>query len=275
MENLPTNSQHHSKRLQLHNAFYALVSVVSQTGQIATLPLWIDSGLPSNATVSNSTDGFRPFMDETFVTIFTGFFLVVVYGVMLAVKAFISGKNCQRFNFKLIPSRQLVLTSLCGSVAAILTMFSASGKRTAPYLQSILLNSTIPATVVLRYCILKKSPTRKKLICATVTVLSLFVCLLPSIVPKIDPKSNQGNVQGGAKGFAKVIWPLIFIIAFIFQALTYIASEKLLQSTRSLTVVSVLFLMQCLMFVFTLSSIFLDALPFFGNVDNLAKVALK
>ncbi|KXJ22342.1 hypothetical protein AC249_AIPGENE23062 [Exaiptasia diaphana] len=61
----------------------------------------------------------------------------------------------------------------------------------------------------------------------------------------------------------------------IFQALTYIASEKLLQSTRSLTVVSVLFLMQCLMFVFTLSSIFLDALPFFGNVDNLAKVALK
>lgn len=62
---------------------------------------------------------------------------------------------------------------------------------------------------------LKKSPTKKKVICAFVTVLALFVCLLPSIIPGIDPKHKNNKEQGGARGPAGIFWPFCFMLGFV------------------------------------------------------------
>lgn len=66
-----------------------------------------------------------------------------------------------------------------------------------------------------RLFLLKKKPTRRKLVCAVATVLSLFVCLLPSIFPNIDPKHNKNKDEGGASGIAGVLWPLCFMLGYV------------------------------------------------------------
>ena len=44
-------------------------------------------------------------------------------------------------------------------------------------------------------------------------VVSLFVCLLPTIFPKLDPEGKKD--LGGASGVAGVLWPLCFMLGFV------------------------------------------------------------
>lgn len=66
-----------------------------------------------------------------------------------------------------------------------------------------------------RFIVLRKKPTTRKFLCGMIVLLSLFICLLPSIFPKqLDPHKGQEKGEG-ASGTAGVLWPLCFMIGFV------------------------------------------------------------
>ncbi|KAK3733356.1 hypothetical protein QZH41_013688, partial [Actinostola sp. cb2023] len=287
-ESLPIIERHSSRSVVLQNVFYAFLIVAGQTGQNIVLPLWIDSGIRRKdgnkianncKTNSNDTDSshFQPFMDDLFVLEFTSFIFTILFGISLVIKNLDVLLTAGRHFDRRISHKLTVLTGFLAAVGGVLVVFSASGKRTAPYLQAMLLNISIPTTLILRYCILKKSPSKRKLICALATVLSLFVCLLPSIIPEIDPKHRKNKEQGGAKGLAGILWPLCYMLGFTVAATNSIVQEKLLQyqhasSTKQVDMLYILFLTELFQWLFLSAFFWVDALPFFGNVDSINKV---
>ncbi|KAK3733361.1 hypothetical protein QZH41_013687 [Actinostola sp. cb2023] len=288
-ETLPIIERHSSRSVVLQNVFFAFLIVVGTTGQNITLPLWIDSGrkdgnktLNNCKTNSNDTQSsrFQPFMDDLFVSVFTSFIFMILFGVSLVIKNLDVLLTAGRHFDRRISHKLTVLTGFLAAVVGVLIVYSSSGKRTAPYLQAILFNITIPTTLILSFMVLyseKITPTKRKLICALATVLSLLVCLLPSIIPEIDPKHRKNKEQGGAKGLAGILWPLCFMLGFTVAATNSIVQEKLLQyqhasSTKQVDMLYILFLTELFQFLFILALFWVDALPFFGNVDSINKV---
>ena len=64
-----------------------------------------------------------------------------------------------------------------------------------------------------RVLILRKRPTRLKLLCGLAVVVGLFVCLIPTIFPSVDPKAERTKSE--ARGVSRVLWPLIFMLGFV------------------------------------------------------------
>lgn len=64
-----------------------------------------------------------------------------------------------------------------------------------------------------RLVILRKKPTRLKLLCALVVFVGLFVSLIPTIFPQVDPKAEK--TKNEAHGASRVLWPIIFMLGFV------------------------------------------------------------
>lgn len=142
-------------RFKIRTFFFAFVIILSQVTQKVTLPLWIDSaGLRgavklTNISSSNSSS-FRhskPYMDEYFVLVFSAFLFTVLFGIALLIKRFMN--NFRKYDRTISHTRIFLVGMLC-AVSAIFIVYSSSGTRTAPYLQAILMNISIPSTLLLR-----------------------------------------------------------------------------------------------------------------------------
>ena len=59
----------------------------------------------------------------------------------------------------------------------------------------------------------------RKLLSATIVVLGLFICLIPTIFPCIDPKASTKHDLGGATGLARIFWPIAFMFGFVSKKL--------------------------------------------------------
>ena len=64
-----------------------------------------------------------------------------------------------------------------------------------------------------RLLILRKKPTRLKLLCALVVFVGLFISLIPTIFPQVDPKAEK--TKNEAHGASRVLWPIIFMLGFV------------------------------------------------------------
>lgn len=61
--------------------------------------------------------------------------------------------------------------------------------------------------------IVRKRPTRLKLLCGVLVVVGLFICLIPTIFPSVDPKAEK--TKNEAHGVSRVMWPIIFMLGFV------------------------------------------------------------
>lgn len=61
--------------------------------------------------------------------------------------------------------------------------------------------------------IVRKRPTRLKLLCGVIVVVGLFICLIPTIFPSVDPKAEKTKDE--AHGVSRVMWPIIFMLGFV------------------------------------------------------------
>ena len=70
-----------------------------------------------------------------------------------------------------------------------------------------------------RFLLLKKIPTRRKLISAAIIVLGLFICLIPTMFPWIDPEASTTHDLGGETGLARILWPVTFMVGLVSKTL--------------------------------------------------------
>ena len=133
------------------NIVFAFIAVGGQTGQNVSLPLWIDSTNKgsSNFTSHSNTTVSQPTVDSYFVLTFSCLSFVVIYGFSLVLtKIFYPYKiGATERDF---PHLLLFLIGMCDALNGVLVVFASSGKRTAPYLQAILGNFSIPLTLIVR-----------------------------------------------------------------------------------------------------------------------------
>lgn len=149
------------------NLLFAGAAVIGQVGQNVSLPLWIsatDSFSNPNCSGYNensSNTSAPPQMDAYFVLSSATISFVVIFGISLLVVllvqyllntfstekrySFITMHNDVRF-----PQWQLMLIGFFDALNGILVVFASPPTRTAPFLQAILSNVSIPLIIVFR-----------------------------------------------------------------------------------------------------------------------------
>ncbi|XP_078352281.1 crt homolog 1-like [Oculina patagonica] len=192
----------------LATMLFAFVTVTGQVTQYVTLPLWIDS---TTSAPQNQTVNWKPTLDSYFVVSFASLSFVIVFGSVLVCSDFICPKYLVKTDWRY--RRWLLSVGCFQGVSAMFIVFSSSGSRTPPYLQAIFGNFSIPITLILRFLLLKKIPTRRKFLSAIAVVAGLFICLIPMFSPQIDPQGTSH--LGGATGTGRVLWPLAFMLGFV------------------------------------------------------------
>ena len=137
--------------LFLANTLFAFAAVGGQIGVYVSLPLWIDSSNKgsSNFTSHSNTTVSQQTVDSYFVLTFSCLSFVVIYGFSLVLtKIFYPYKiGATERDF---PHLLLFLIGMCDALNGVLVVFASSGKRTAPYLQAILGNMSIPMILFVR-----------------------------------------------------------------------------------------------------------------------------
>ncbi|XP_078591268.1 uncharacterized protein LOC144870671 [Branchiostoma floridae x Branchiostoma japonicum] len=252
------------------NIIFAFLAVAGLVTQNVALPLWIDAatpGLPnatSNGTLPNGTSA--PHIVPYFVFSFASFSFVVLFGVCLA-GAFLLG-HITETDLK-FPHTLLFLVGLFDALNGVLVVNASSGSRTAPYLQAILGNFSIPITILLRLLVLRRKPTQRKFICSMLVLLSLFVCLLPKMIPALG-----ADKAPGAKGVAGVLWPLCFMIGFVPAAAMNVIEEKVMKMTKGarrekISLIWFLFWESVYQFLCAAALFWTDIIPGFGNSADI------
>ncbi|KAL9954563.1 hypothetical protein ACROYT_G042119 [Oculina patagonica] len=250
----------------LATMLFAFVTVTGQVTQYVTLPLWIDS---TTSSLQNQTVNWKPTLDSYFVVSFASLSFVIVFGSVLVCSDFICPKYLVKTDWRY--RRWLLSVGCFQGVSAMFIVFSSSGTRTPPYLQAILGNFSIPITLILRFLLLKKIPTRRKFLSAIAVVAGLFICLIPMFSPQIDPQG--ASHLGGATGPGRVLWPLAFMLGFGIAATAYIVEEKVVKIQESghaqAGLVSVLFWTSLAQFLTVVPLFWVDIIPGFGYTDNI------
>lgn len=139
-------------------------TVYSLSLQNVSLPIWNDS-LGSNG---------GPYFILFYAT---AAYTVLFFGFLglLAFRGHIKRTDVE------YPQLPLILIGVCDAANGILVVYASSPSRTAPFLQSILGNFTIPMTILFRYLIMKRADTQRQLLCAVAVTTGLFLALVPSI----------------------------------------------------------------------------------------------
>ena len=170
--------------LLLVNIIFAALAVLGQVGQNVSLPLWTGAtGALDNPNCTNSSqemtgedydsvdfdvDGANssnssssPTMDPFFVLSFASLSFVVIFGSTCAVLGAvqlitnaITGRTVLKiFTLEddlLFPQWQLILIGVFDALNGVFVVFASMPSRTAPFLQAILGNFTIPLTIFFR-----------------------------------------------------------------------------------------------------------------------------
>ena len=152
-----------SLKFSIINTFFAVIAIVSQASMNITYPLWIDStnSLTSKtpsfqfnesnewSKVYNVTDEkttHHAHVDAYFALVFTTIANVVISGTgLLFLNLFYHGETKSSF-----PHRNVMWVSFLMCVSQLLISFSCSGTRTPPLIQGILVNATVPITLIMR-----------------------------------------------------------------------------------------------------------------------------
>ncbi|KXJ26819.1 hypothetical protein AC249_AIPGENE26404 [Exaiptasia diaphana] len=130
------------------------VSVAGQVGQSISLPLWLSASQSKhkgliNANTTSSSPSYVAEMDAYFVLSFASLSFVVIFGSMYAILVYFYphffGPAERHFSHKL-----LFAIGFCCALNGALVVFASPPSRTAPYLQAILGNFSVPLTILTR-----------------------------------------------------------------------------------------------------------------------------
>ncbi|XP_020900571.1 uncharacterized protein LOC110239198 [Exaiptasia diaphana] len=259
------------------NLCFAFIAIAGIVGQTVSLPLWLSASQSKhkgliNANTTSPSPNYAAKMDAYFVLSFASLSFVVIFGLMYAILVYFYphffGPAERRF-----PHKLLFAIGLCDALNGALVVFASPPSRTAPYLQAILGNFSIPLTILARFIILKKKPTQRKFVCGMMILMSLFICMLPSIFPKqLDPYKKHEEGQG-ASGIAGVLWPLCFMFGFAPGTLMYVIEEKVLkmqdsQSLQRINIVYFLFWQSVYQLFSVLLMFWVDVIPGYGFTSS-------
>lgn len=170
------------------NVIFAAVAIIGQVAQNVSLPLWTgatsaldnanctDSSQHGNSSDyysseyidedNNNSNGSNSsssslMMDPFFVLSFASLSFVVIFGTITVILVLVqvianalAGKEVVKLITKrddlLFPQWQLVLIGIFDALNGVFVVFASMPKRTAPFLQAILGNFTIPLTIFFR-----------------------------------------------------------------------------------------------------------------------------
>lgn len=133
--------------------FFAVLAVVGQVGENVSLPLWAGAASSNCSTHihkgnnSNETTGE---MDPFFILTFASFSFMLLFGIISLVNLLVYPKAFSKDDLK-FPQWQFMLIGVCDALNGVLVVSASPSARTAPFLQAILGNITIPLTIVLRF----------------------------------------------------------------------------------------------------------------------------
>ena len=82
-----------------------------------------------------------------------------------------------------------------------------------------------------RFLILKKIPTRRKLLSAMMIVLGLLVCLSPTMFPNLQSGGTKN--MGGSSGMGRLLWPICFMAGFVSFQIIWCTLHSWTRSTLS------------------------------------------
>ncbi len=129
------------------NVFFAALAIIGQVGQNVSLPLWAGA-VSSNCSIHKSVNT-QGEMDPFFILSFASFSFVIIFGILTLVNLIVYRKSFRKEDLS-FPQWQFVLIGICDALNGVLVVFASPSKRTAPFLQAILGNITIPLTIILR-----------------------------------------------------------------------------------------------------------------------------
>lgn len=186
----------------------AFLFVIGQAGQNIVLPIWLS---------------LLPVEDPYFVLIFTAVTFFIWYGVALLI-ALAAGYVRSE---ELVSTTQgsAVASGVCIALNGLLLVYAAPGTRTAPFLQSVLGNISVPMVMFLRMAVIGKKPSRMQFLASCMVMVGMFFCSVPSIFD-LDGKTNAPPAPDG---IMKFVWPLIFMCGFIPTSLMTVIQERFFQ----------------------------------------------
>ncbi|CAD5120267.1 DgyrCDS8836 [Dimorphilus gyrociliatus] len=258
----------------LISLIFGILAVIARVAFFVLTPPFLDF-FKTNSSISNSTNSSHPGTDTRSISVL---FLMIGQWAMCLVFAAIcvaiqycfdrqtvvdSHKNYSKIRFLFIGSAQ--------GISTVLVIYAASGSRTAPYLQAILGNFTIPIQFTIRFLILRLRPTCRKLSCAIVVVFAELICLIPTIFPQLE-NSTAHQDEGGATGAGRILWPICFVSSQIpFAIANSIMESSVKSNTAGRHVSSMFFLfwfsLACLSVI--LLTFWFDIIPGFGTSDSI------
>ena len=100
------------------------------------------------------------------------------------------------------------------AIPSVLVFYAASPRRTAPLLQAVLPLASIPATMLLRYLILRKYPSWAQVLAALLIVAGLVMSLVPNVVTSGSAEEEAVRL----KGLAHILWPIAFMCGHVSYA---------------------------------------------------------
>lgn len=207
-----------------------LVSVSSRSATSILTPVWLDAlnnHSDPNVSSCDLPESTRH-IDAYPVMFIATLMFVILFGIILlftkCVCPYLITERETEYD-----KRVFAVIGVSDTVFAICIVYASSGCRTAPYLQSLFSNFSIPLTFIIRYLVLRKRPTCKKTICAILILFAEFTALLPDIFPGLESQQARKD-QGGASGIGAILWPVCYFCGYIPMAIVTVALEKAVKS---------------------------------------------
>ncbi|KAL5008006.1 hypothetical protein ScPMuIL_013587 [Solemya velum] len=277
-------------------ALLAVGVVLTCVGQTGLIPLWLDSvssvwdtGNTSrnalehsqtshNLSFSNCTSTQKPaiprHIDAYSVTFIFQSFFVIFFGILLVLTRVFTPSKISQSDCA-YPKWHFAVIGIATTISTVCFTFAAYGDRAAPYLQSLSYGLCVPVTFLVRFLLLRKRPTCRKIVCASVVLLAEFVALIPSIFPQVETTS-QRREDGGAEGAGAVLWPLCYFFGYIPLALVNTMLEKTMKNeetespdNRKLNPVYVMFWTYLFALLSLVLAFWVDIIPGFGLSSSI------
>ncbi|XP_065180073.1 uncharacterized protein LOC135810507 [Sycon ciliatum] len=223
---------------------------------------------PHNVTAVNRQIDRHFSTDPFFVLSFAMTVSTVVYGCSLLSYNMCRTKGSRATKWQFL-HREVILNALLTAVPSILVFYSASPRRTAPLLQAVLPLASIPATMVLRYFILRKYPSWAQIVAALLIVAGLIMSLVPNVL-------TSGSVEEEAvrvKGLAHVLWPIAFMLGHALSAIPNIFTEDSVKrhvkvASLRVNILAFIFWISLYQLMILLLLFWTDFVPQFGTARN-------
>jgi drug/metabolite transporter (DMT)-like permease len=224
----------------------AIGTIFGLAGQQILLPLFI-------ATEQRDADPF-------FVLFFCSFIFNFVFWPLTAVGYYRGTITKSMFEYK--GKWKVFMTGVFNALNGFMVVFTSSAVRVSPPLQAILVNTSIPFTIIMSKLILGKHYRNKQLLGAFFVFIGVFVALMPIFI----------DIATGHTNFGSSAWyfPVLLGLSAIPAVLTFIFEEWIFEEMPSYDIRLLLAIQSSVQFITICFCFFVDLIPGFGFASTTA-----